>query len=415
MKRFVLNLLLAGPFFASAQVPSGYVAYYPLNNNASDETTNAYNGTLSNTSGATDRFGNAGAATAFTFGSSSGQLPGSLQTAIKSSFSFGFWFKSSMTASSHSQWYGGNPMFDAEVCGGTTDWGIAMINGGKIAFGVGNGADVTIISPLDYNDGNWHFVTAVRDATVATMRLYVDGNQVATASGPYTLDLVAPPYIGIANHPCSPAPRFEGSLDEVVVYDRTLNMTEAANLYNFTSFLTLPVTWKSFTALEKNDVIVLNWEVSQSGNTVAFEIETSKDGHSFTRSAVVPVTRNTRQYSYSQSYSASSKIMFFRIRQLEADGKFSYSKTIQMGTVASQHGLSIVNNPAYDVVTLRNHKLAAIQQILILDVSGRVVATNQTRGASAFIRTNISHLQAGQYFMSVKTASGTTVLKFVRH
>jgi hypothetical protein len=55
---------------------------------------------------------------------------------------------------------------------------IYMANSGQIYFGVG--ANKTIYSPHDYNDGNWHLIDATFGA--GGMALYVDGALVASNS-----------------------------------------------------------------------------------------------------------------------------------------------------------------------------------------------------------------------------------------
>src|SRR5579862_8241321 len=112
----LLLSLMAIPLLLSAQIPSGYVARYTLNNTAND-IGGVYNGTLTSVAGTTDRLGNTNGAIQLTSGSSYGTLP----VVVKDNFSIGFWLKTTMTASSSSQWYGGNSLIDAEVCGVTND------------------------------------------------------------------------------------------------------------------------------------------------------------------------------------------------------------------------------------------------------------------------------------------------------
>ena len=166
--------VLLFPAFAFAQAPSGSVAHYLMDGDLNDAGGNGYNGTSTGITPTNDRFGNANKATSFTQGVSSGTLPGALQVSIQKSFSFSFWLRTSMNASSSTQWFGGSALVDAEVCGGTSDWGIALIDGGKVCFGIG-GADFTIKSTLNYNDGNWHFVTASRDQAAGSITLSVNG------------------------------------------------------------------------------------------------------------------------------------------------------------------------------------------------------------------------------------------------
>ncbi len=69
----------------------------------------------------------------------------------------------------------GNPLNGAS---GRFDRVVYLDNSGRIWFGVNNGANRTVNSPLSYNNNQWHLVTASLGSN--GMRLYVDGNQVAS-------------------------------------------------------------------------------------------------------------------------------------------------------------------------------------------------------------------------------------------
>src|SRR5258705_994170 len=208
MKKQILFFLLSAASFPSlAQVPSGYVGSYHLNNSAVDNSGNGYNGSLTSTSAGLNRFGASNEATSFTSGSSTGSLPSGLVTALQNDFSICYWFKTSMTANSSSQWYGGQALVDAEVCGGTPDWGTALFDGGKVCMGIGN-PDLTLKSTSSYNYGHWQFLTAVRNKAAGSIILYIDGSQVATTSGTTTSALTAPTFLGLGKNPCSSSAMF---------------------------------------------------------------------------------------------------------------------------------------------------------------------------------------------------------------
>jgi hypothetical protein len=258
---------------AHSQLPSGAVAMYHLDNNSAvDDGSNGYNGSLSSTSATTNRFGVSNTAVSFSSGSSTGQLPAALVSSLQNDFSIGYWFQTSMIANSSGQWYGGNAMVDAEVCGVTTDWGTALIDGGKVCFGIG-APDLTIKSTSDYNDGNWHFVTAVRDQAAGSITLYVDGSRVATTSSTTTSSLTAPGFLGLGKNPCNSSAVFNGALDDIIAYNRALSPTEVSHLYNALNLFPLPLHWLSFIGESQADQIKLKWEIAQPVNNDHFEIE----------------------------------------------------------------------------------------------------------------------------------------------
>jgi hypothetical protein len=138
------------------------------------------------------------------------------------SFTIEYWVKTSMTSLTGSQWYGGNGIVDAEVGGSTSDFGTALLNG-KLAFGVGN-PDVTIQSTTTINNGTWYHVAATWDGSTGTMKLYINGIQEATASGP-TGTRSAPPGIRIGSIQTA-IQYFSGSIDELRIWNTVRTQAE---------------------------------------------------------------------------------------------------------------------------------------------------------------------------------------------
>lgn len=408
MKKPICCLLLfsAISFSVSAQLPSGYVGYYLLNNSATDYSGNNYNGTLTSTSATTNRFGTSNKATLFTSGTSTGTLPLGLVTALQNNFSIGYWFKTSMTANSSSQWYGGNAIVDAEVCGVTTDWGTALIDGGKVCFGIG-APDITIkTTATTYNDGNWHFVTAVRDKTAGSITLYVDGAQKATTTGTNTGTLNAPSFIGLGRNPCNSSAVFTGSLDDLIAYNRVLSSTEVSNLYNFLNASPLPLYWISFIGEINNNNIKLKWEVEKIVNNDHFEVEHSTDGINFSVISSVPdnagiANGSKTDYSFIHT-SPSNGNHFYRIKQIDIDGKYSYSTTIRLTVHNSFIGLSLKSNPVHDELVIINQNQQLMRQLIIMDISGRILRKQEINSNATSAELDVRSLPSGYYLLKVK-------------
>jgi hypothetical protein len=408
-KRTLCFLLSIASFSTFAQVPSGYVGCYHLNNSAADISGNNYNGLLVLTSAGLNRFGASNEATAFTSGLSTGSLPLGLVSAMQNDFTLCYWFKTSMTASSSSQWYGGNAMVDAEVCGGTTDWGTALIDGGKVCMGIGN-PDITIKSTSTYNNGNWHFVTAVRNKTAGSIILYVDGSQVASSTGTSTSALIAPILIGLGKNPCNSSAVFTGSIDDIISYNRVLTSTEISNMYTYLSGIPLALHWIYFTGEIISGGIDLKWEVEQQPNNDHFEMEYSTDGVNFSSIASIAahagsVNGSKMDYNFLHT-STMNGIHYYRIRQVDVDGKYSYSKIIRLTPRDPFTGLSLKFNPVHDEVMLLNQDHQMIEQLLLTDVSGRVTRRQNINSTSSSVRTDVHDLPAGYYLLEIKLAGG---------
>ena len=95
----------------------------------------------------------------------------------------------------------------------------------------------------------------------------------------------------------------------------------------------LPVTMVSFTAsLLQDNKVKLDWSTSMEINCSKYKIERSLDGNIFSEVANVSGSGTTSLFhSYSvmdDVSSATGSIVYYRIKQLDIDGKGSYSKVL---------------------------------------------------------------------------------------
>ncbi len=416
---FILASIYLVPVLLSAQLPAGRIAAYPLNNSAADVSGNAYDGTLSSTSNDLNRFGTANGATAFSSGTSTGTLPAALATALSNDFTVGYWLKTSMSAPTNVQWYSGAALVDAEVCGVTNDWGTALIDGGKIAMGIGN-PDITIKSTLStYNDGAWHFVTATRNKAAGVIILYVDGSQVATSSGTNTSALTAPTLIGLGRNPCAASGVFTGSLDDIIAYNRVLTAGEVTNLYNYYNAIPLPLNWKSFTGQVEAGQVYLHWETENSVNNDRFEIERSANGTDFSNigeladNAGLQIAAGSSSYSFTDIKPLAGND-FYRIMQIDNDGRYSWSSVLSFRILRTFSGIRLFANPVTDEALLMNNGQLIIQRIQVREMTGRLISDQAPNSGNSTLKISTGSLRQGCYIVRVIAPGFETNIKMVK-
>jgi hypothetical protein len=151
---------------------------------------------------------------------------------VSSDFSIVFWVKSTQTTGGTGQWYNGTGLVDGDYPGVTNDFGTALL-GNKLAFGVGN-PDTTILSTSPINDGNWHQCVATRVQSTGVISLYMDGTMQATGTG-NTNKLNASSFLTIGRI-ASGGGYFNGSLDEIDIFNRAMGNNEVTALYNNSVF-----------------------------------------------------------------------------------------------------------------------------------------------------------------------------------
>jgi hypothetical protein len=82
------------------------------------------------------------------------------------------------------------------------------------------------------NDGRWHYVVGVRDGNKDENHIYVDGKLEKTATGPeYFGDFENTQRLTIGSYDDPMDYYLDGSLDEIVIYDRALSANEIATYY----------------------------------------------------------------------------------------------------------------------------------------------------------------------------------------
>ena len=134
-----------------------------------------------------------------------------------SSFSLVTWFKSGPA----------DARFMTFIGKGDSSWRAGMDDQGRMRFAYGGNGDAT--GTLNMNDGQWHQLTGVYDG--ATLTMYVDGVVQAVqnaATVPEGSTSILP--IGSVSDYLA-ARVFNGSMDEVAVFDKALTLQEVRTIY----------------------------------------------------------------------------------------------------------------------------------------------------------------------------------------
>lgn len=99
------------------------------------------------------------------------------------------------------------------------------------------------------------------------------------------------------------------------------------------SGIALPLTWLSFTGVKRGSNALLNWTTANEINTKYFSVERSSDGTHFNTIGTVATTAsgngvNPYNYIDPNIVALGVKTLYYRLRQVDNDGQFSYSKVI---------------------------------------------------------------------------------------
>ncbi len=217
-----------------------------------------------------------------------------------------------------------------------------------------------------------------------------------------------------------------GSMTELVetpdhVFASVFEETTGRELWgsNFASIL--PVTWIEFRGQLDGADAVLHWKTGNEINTDKFIVERSLNGNSFTQIGTVTSANAPGVHTYSftdrnVSFSPAG-VVYYRLKQSNADGRFSYSVVITLSKGKAPGSVTIYPNPAHNEVNLsitssRNEKI----RWTVIDAAGKLVQQDTKElmtGNSIFI-INTDKLPGGVYYISLHGSTTSKELKFIK-
>ncbi|WP_342088401.1 T9SS type A sorting domain-containing protein [Dyadobacter sp. OTU695] len=153
----------------------------------------------------------------------------------------------------------------------------------------------------------------------------------------------------------------------------------------------LPVALISFDGKSENNQTKLTWKTTSETNNKGFEIERSVDARAFETIGFVDGNGDSKEvntYYFTDLNPLTNS--YYRLKQLDHDGKFEYSKVIAVKS--GNANVCVYPNPAQEYLIVSG--IGNAQMVSILDQTGRVVMKRQVAEKQ---RIGISKLTTGVY------------------
>jgi uncharacterized delta-60 repeat protein len=194
-------------------------------------------------------------------------------------------------------------------------------------------------------------------------------------------------------------------LDTSILY-----YTDSFVVVRYQSNSALPVTYLNFSASKQNANVLLNWQTGTETNNNYFSIERSSTGTYFNEIAQI---NSNMKHSYSYTdINPSQGINYYRLKQVDKDGKFSYSQIVNV-VFDIKNMFVVYPNPAVNVLNIKGMNAAKDYHLIIHDAKGNAIAETSVHNNSAY-SWNIESISSGLYYLEIISDNRSSTIKFVK-
>lgn len=167
----------------------------------------------------------------------------------------------------------------------------------------------------------------------------------------------------------------------------------------------LPVVFIGFDAKKTPAGAQLAWKVAGEENVNHYEVERSSDGRSFVSIGSV-VTSRKDNYSYLDADGGATA--YYRIKNVDNDGKFKYSTIVRIANGKSSILIKAFPQPVTTQLTVQHPVVKGNGLLTVSTAEGRVVNVTKLNAGSMQTFIDASKLQKGMYIVRFDDGEGNT-------
>ena len=185
----------------------------------------------------------------------------------------------------------------------------------------------------------------------------------------------------------------------------------------------IPVKFLGFSATKKDDNGLLNWQVeNETAITDVYLVERSFNGRDFSTIANIArktngASTNVYEYSDNNLKALRTDILYYRIKQLDKDGKFAYTEIRSIRLDGKSFSANVYPNPVINTGSVNIDLLEDVKiNILLTDAAGKEVQKAAIAGKKGLnvYKLNMVSLASGTYQLKVTAGTDNKVIPVVK-
>ncbi len=199
------------------------------------------------------------------------------------------------------------------------------------------------------------------------------------------------------------------------------NYSDTTNNLTITTPFPLPLKLLNFSAiLVKGNNVNCNWQTTNEVNTTSFEVERSYDGVAFIAIGSLPAKGNivTAQYQYADQPNTTQAIVYYRLKAIDYNGKYSYSSIIKIVLENKITSLQVAPNPFKGSLTLNIGTTLANKAIVtITSMEGKLKLQkklNLAEGENHLKLEETKQLSQGMYLLTLVVGNEKKTVSIVK-
>lgn len=175
---------------------------------------------------------------------------------------------------------------------------------------------------------------------------------------------------------------------------------------------TLPVSLKAFNVAQKSGKALLTWLTEEENNNLGFEIQKRYSNGQYIKAGFVDSKApngngGSYNYSFTDEQLLQRGVTYYRLKQIDLDGRFSYSEIKAVRTGNGTLTISVYPNPSRGMVNVTIPESNSLMDVSVDDYTGKSI---QRWSGIKVQNMQINNLKPGVYMLRFNfRESGETI------